>query len=56
MRNILLIQFETKVAIVVILIAIIIFLVTVFKGVDNFNKSMKRVSPGESEFHEEIRF
>ncbi len=44
MRNILLIQLETKVAIGIILIVIIIFMVTIFKSVDNFNKFINQQS------------
>lgn len=37
MRNILLLQLETKVALTVIAIVVVIFLVTIFKAVDDFN-------------------
>ncbi len=37
MRNILLLQLETKVALAIIAIVVIIFLVTIFKAVNNFN-------------------
>ena len=37
MRNILLLQLETKVALAIIAIVVIIFLITIFKAVDDFN-------------------
>lgn len=38
MRNILLLQLETKVALTIIAIVVIIFLVTIFKGIADFNE------------------
>ena len=55
MRNILFIHLQTKVALAIILFIVGIFLVTVFKSMNDFNKFMDRVNIGESQVYEEIR-
>lgn len=54
MRNILLLQLETKVALLVILIVVAIFLVTIFKSVNDFNKFIEHYSAQKNNY-EEIR-
>ena len=50
MRNLLSLHIETKVSLTIIMIMVVIFLVTVFKSIDNFNKFMDRINQ-----YEEIR-
>jgi hypothetical protein len=50
MRNILSRQIETKVSLTIILIVVIIFLITIFKSLDNFNKFNEKIIQ-----YEEIR-
>ncbi|MFZ5559854.1 MAG: hypothetical protein ACOZAL_03610 [Patescibacteria group bacterium] len=50
MRNIFSLQIETKVSLAIITIVVIIFLITVFKSIDNFNKFIDRINT-----YEEIR-
>lgn len=54
MRNILLIQLETKVALSIVLIAAIIFLITLFKSIDDFNKFIEQLNIRGAQY-EEIR-
>jgi hypothetical protein len=54
MRNILLVQLETKVALSIILIAVIIFLITLFKSIDDFNKFIEQLNIRGAQY-EEIR-
>lgn len=54
MRNILLIQLETKVALSIVLIAVIIFLITLFKSIDDFNKFIEQLNIRGAQY-EEIR-
>jgi len=42
MRNILLVQLETKVAIAIIMIVIVIFMITIFKSIDSFNNFIEQ--------------
>ncbi len=51
MRNILLLQLETKIALTIILIVIAIFLITIFKSIDDFNEFIEH----NSKIYEEIR-
>ena len=44
MRNILLVQLETKVALAIIMIVIIIFMITIFKSINSFNKFIEQQS------------
>ncbi len=44
MRNILLVQLETKVALAIISIVVIIFMITIFKSVNSFNKFIEQQS------------
>lgn len=44
MRNILLLQLETKVALTIIAIVVIIFLVTIFKAVGDFNEFISHLN------------
>jgi len=53
MRNVLLVQLETKVALAIIAIVIIILMATIFKNFNNFNKFIEQTQSGEQ--HEEIR-
>jgi len=50
MRNVFSLHVETKVSLAIITIVVIIFLVTVFKSLDNFNKFIDRINT-----YEEIR-
>jgi hypothetical protein len=50
MRNVFSLQIETKVSLAIIGVVVIIFLITVFKGLDNFNKFTDRINQ-----YEEIR-
>jgi len=50
MRSVLSLQIETKVSLMIILMVVIIFLVVVFKSLDNFNKFIIRINQ-----YEEIR-
>ena len=50
MRNVFSLHVETRVSLVIITMAVIIFLITVFKSLDNFNKFMDRINQ-----YEEIR-
>jgi uncharacterized protein YoxC len=50
MRNIFSLHVETRVSLAIITMAIIIFLITVFKSLDNFNKFIDRINQ-----YEEIR-
>lgn len=51
MRNVLLLQLETKVALVIISIVVAIFLITLYKSVNDFNKFIDQINIQ----HEEIR-
>ncbi len=44
MRNILLLQLETKVALTIIAIVMAIFLITLYKSVNNFNKFIEKTN------------
>jgi uncharacterized protein YxeA len=50
MRDVFSVQIETKVSLAIILIVVIIFLITVFKSLDNFNKFINRINQ-----YEEVR-
>ena len=50
MRNVLSLQIETKISLAIVIIFVIIFLVAVFKSIDNFNKFIDRINQ-----YEEIR-
>jgi uncharacterized protein YoxC len=50
MRNVFSLHVETRVSLAIITIVVIIFLVTVFKSLDNFNKFIDRINQ-----YEEIR-
>lgn len=54
MRNLLSLQIETKVSLAIITIAVIIFLLTIFKSLDNFNEFTKRFDTDISQY-EKIR-
>ncbi len=45
MRNVLMVQLETKIALAVVLIIVAIFIFTIIKNVDNFNKVIKNAEP-----------
>jgi len=47
MRNLLSLHIETKVSVAIILIAALIFLVTIFKSMDNFKKFNKEITQYE---------
>ena len=47
MRNVFSLQLETKVSLTIITIAVIIFLITVFKSLDNFKKFNDRINSYE---------
>ncbi|MBU3922685.1 hypothetical protein KJ684_00400 [Patescibacteria group bacterium] len=49
MRNLLGLKVETKLSLVIILIVACIFLITVFKSLDNFNKFMDKINKYQSE-------
>jgi len=44
MRNIFSLHIETKVSLAIISIVVIIFLITIFKSLDNFNKFTERIT------------
>lgn len=44
MRNILLLQLETKVALAIIAIVIVIFLATLYKSVNSYNKFINQLN------------
>jgi len=48
MRNIFSLHVETKVSLAVITMAVIIFLITVFKSLDNFNKFIDNINKYET--------
>ncbi len=50
MRNVLLLRIETKVSLAIIGIVVAIFLFTIFKSLDNFNKFIEQINQ-----YEEIR-
>ncbi len=50
MRNVFSLHVETKVSLAIITMVVFIFLVTVFKSLDNFNKFIDRINT-----YEEIR-
>jgi hypothetical protein len=50
MRNIFSLHIETKVSLAIICVVVIIFLITIFKSLDNFNKFTERINA-----YEEIR-
>jgi hypothetical protein len=50
MRNIFSLHVETKVSLAIIGMTVVIFLITVFKSLDNFNKFTERINQ-----YEEIR-
>jgi len=47
MKSVLTLHIETKVSLAIIGIVVIIFLVTIFKSLDNFNKFMDRINQYE---------
>jgi len=47
MRNILGLKVETKVSLAIVIMVVIIFLITIFKIVDNFNKFTNRINQYE---------
>lgn len=47
MRNVLGLKVETKVSLAITIIVVIIFLVAVFKSLDNFNKFTNRINQYE---------
>lgn len=55
MRNIFLIQLETKVALIIIAIVIAIFLSTLYKSVNDFNKFIDQINIQQMKLYEEIR-
>jgi len=44
MRNIFSLHIETKVSLAIISIVVIVFLITIFKSLDNFNKFTERIT------------
>ena len=44
MRNILSLHVETKVSLAIIMVVVFIFLITVFKSLDSFNKFSERIN------------
>jgi len=44
MRNIFSLRIETKVSLAIIGIVVVIFLITVYKSLDNFNKFTERIN------------
>lgn len=50
MRNIFSLHIETKVSLAIIGVVVVIFLITIFKSLDNFNKFIERINT-----YEEIR-
>jgi len=50
MRNIFSLQVETKVSLAIITMAVIIFLITVFKSLDNFNKFIDRLNAEQTQY------
>lgn len=48
MRNIFSLHIETKVSLAIIMIFVVIFLVTIFKSLDNFNKFTERINQYEA--------
>jgi len=50
MRNVFSLHVETKVSMVIIGIVVVVFLITIFKSMDNFNKFTERINQ-----YEEIR-
>lgn len=53
MRNILVVQLETKVSLAIIAVVVIIFLITLYKSVGSFNKFIDQLNIGER--NEKIR-
>jgi len=53
-RSVFLLQIETRASLAIIAIVVVIFLITIFKSVDNFNKFVDRFNINEDK-HEEIR-
>ena len=51
MRNILGLKVETKVSLAIVIMVVIIFLITIFRSLDNFNKFTNRINQ-----YEELRF
>lgn len=47
MRNVFSLHVETKVSLTIIMIFVVIFLVTIFKSLDNFNKFIDRINQYE---------
>lgn len=54
MRNVFSLQLETKVSLAIVLIAVIFFLLTAWKSLDNFNKFIDRINIEQSGY-EKIR-
>lgn len=52
MRNIFSLQIETKISLVIITIAVIIFLVTIFKSLDNFDKFINQFNAEDVQYKE----
>lgn len=48
MRNVFSLHIETKVSLTIIMIFVVIFLVTIFKSLDNFNKFTERINQYET--------
>ncbi len=52
MRNVFSLHVETKVSLVIITIVVIIFLVTVFKSLDNFDRFINRLNIEDTQYEE----
>jgi len=52
MRNILLLQLETKIVLAIIMIFVAIFLFTLYKSVNNFNKFIDKINVQYEEMRE----
>lgn len=54
MRNIVSIQIEPKVALMIVLVVVAIFLITIFKNIDDFNNLIENIEKQRTHY-EEIR-
>lgn len=52
MRNVFSLHIETKVSLAIIIIAVIIFLVTIFKSLDNFDRFINRFNAEDVQYEE----
>lgn len=52
MRNVFSLHIETKVSLAIIIIAVIIFLVTIFKSLDNFDRFINRFNTEDAQYEE----